>query len=340
MPEGVLHSVIVPVYDEEAGLAQFHERCHAMLEGLSEPYELIYVDDGSGDGSWEIMSAIAAREPSVQLVRLSRNFGHQAAITAGIQCATGTTVTVIDADLQDPPEVIPALLARWRAGADVVYAVRTKRSGESRFKLVSAALFYRVIRWLADVDIPMDVGDFRLLDRRAADALMAMPEHDRFVRGMVAWIGYETAVVEYERDAREAGETKYPLGRMVRFALDGIMGFSMRPLRLATWLGLIVSAGAFVLAVALVIARLLGHIPVQGWTSLAVLVLLVGGVQLVTVGALGEYVGRIYNETRGRPLYLVRERRGFAEEQNDAGTSPSADRGQSHRRDVPSRFAG
>ena len=192
------------------------------------------------------------------------------------------------------------------------------------------------MRWLADVDMPADAGDFRLLSGRAVEALLSMPEHDRYVRGMVAWIGYETAVVQYERGPRLAGETKYPLGRMVRFALDGIMGFSMRPLRLATWLGLIVSAGAFLLAVVLVLAKLLGHVPVQGWTSLAVLVLLVGGVQLVTVGALGEYVGRIYNEVRGRPLYLISERRGFGPGQDRpaAGTPP---RCQSRRVVPPDR---
>jgi dolichol-phosphate mannosyltransferase len=326
MNDALLHSVVVPVCDEGAGLARFHERCRAVLEGLGEPYELIYVDDGSRDGSWGVMSALADRDPSVRTVRLSRNFGHQVAITAGLECATGATVTVIDADLQDPPEVIPELLARWRAGADVVYAVRISRGGEKRFKLVTASVFYRVMRWLADIDMPVDAGDFRLLSRPALEALLSMPERDRFIRGMVAWIGFDTAVVEYVREPRLAGRSKYPFAKMMRFALDGIMGFSMRPLRLATWLGLIVSAGAFVLAVALVIARLLGHIPVQGWTSLAVLVLLVGGVQLVTVGALGEYVGRIYNEVRGRPLYLVRERRGFGPGHDDPAPDRAAAR--------------
>jgi dolichol-phosphate mannosyltransferase len=311
MSEAALHSVVVPVFNEVEGIERFHERCDAAMTAIGDPFEIIYVDDGSSDGSWAALSVIAAADPRVRLVRLSRNFGHQVAITAGIECAVGTTVTVIDADLQDPPELIAELLARWRAGADVVYAVRTRRSGEKRFKLATAAAFYRLMRWLADIEMPVDAGDFRLLSRLAVEALLSMPERDRFVRGMFAWIGFETAVVTYERDARVAGASKYPLAKMVRFALDGLLGFSMRPLRLATWLGLIVSAGAFVLAVVLIVARLLGHIPVQGWTSLAVLVLLVGGVQLVTVGALGEYVGRIYNEVRGRPLYLVRERRGF-----------------------------
>jgi len=308
-----LHSVVAPVFNEVQSVERFHERCSVALASTGRAYELIYVDDGSRDGSWEVLKRLAAGDAHVRLVRLSRNFGHQSAISAGLENAGGDTVIVIDADLQDPPEVIPDLIARWRNGADIVYAVRRRREGESAFKRASASLFYRVLRWLADVDVPLDAGDFRLMSRRAVDALLAMPEHDRYVRGMVAWIGFETDKVAYERDARYAGETKYPISKMTRFALDGIIGFSMRPLRIATWLGLIVSLTAFVLAVALVIARLLGHIPVQGWTSLAVLVLLIGGVQLVTIGVMGEYMARIYNEVRGRPLFLVRDRRGFTE---------------------------
>jgi hypothetical protein len=212
--------------------------------------------------------------------------------------------------------------------------VRAKRHEETRFKRATAAAFYRLMRWLADVDMPVDAGDFRLLSRRAVTALLSMPEHDRYVRGMVAWIGYDTAIVEYERDPRVAGETKYPLAKMVRFALDGIMGFSMRPLRVATWLGVAVSAAAFVLAVVLIIVRLFGDVAVQGWTSLAVLLLLLGGVQLVTVGALGEYIGRIHNEVRGRPLYLVRERQGFGTD--GAGMASSDDLLRAHRRDSSS----
>jgi dolichol-phosphate mannosyltransferase len=312
MSDSELHSVVAPVFNEEHGIERFHERCSAALVNAAVDYEIVYVDDGSRDGSWAALEQVAARDPRARLVRLSRNFGHQSAISAGLAHAAGDTVVVIDTDLQDPPEKIPELIARWRTGADIVYAVRRRRDGESGFKRATAAFFYRLLRWLADVDVPLDAGDFRLMSRRAVDALLAMPEHDRYVRGMVAWIGFETDRVAYEREARFADETKYPLSKMVRFALDGIVGFSMRPLRLATWLGLLVSAAAFVLAVYLVIARLQGHIPVQGWTSLAVLVLLVGGVQLVTIGVIGEYMARIYNEVRGRPLFLVRERRGFA----------------------------
>ena len=334
MNDATLHSVVVPVFDEEPGLLKFHGRCRAALEGLGEPYELVYVDDGSRDGSWEVMRGLAAQDPHVRLVRFSRNFGHQVAISAGVENAAGDTVTVIDADLQDPPEAIPELIARWRGGSDVVYGVRAKRHEETRFKRATAAAFYRLMRWLADVDMPVDAGDFRLLSRRAVTALLSMPEHDRYVRGMVAWIGYDTAIVEYERDPRVAGETKYPLAKMVRFALDGIMGFSMRPLRVATWLGVAVSAAAFVLAVVLIIVRLFGDVAVQGWTSLAVLLLLLGSVQLVTVGALDEYIGRIHNEVRGRPLYLVRERQGFGTD--GAGMASSDDLLRAHRRDSSS----
>jgi glycosyltransferase involved in cell wall biosynthesis len=308
----VVHSVVVPVCDEAEGIEQFHQRCSAAMAGLGEPYEIIYVDDGSRDESWERLVTLSKRDAAVRLVRLSRNFGHQIAISAGIEHATGQTITVIDADLQDPPEVIPELVGPWENGADIVYAVRSRRRGEGRFKRWSAAAFYRIMRYLSDVDIPIDAGDFRLLSRRAADALLQMPERDRYVRGMVAWLGFETAQVSYERDARYAGHTKYPLAKMVRFGLDGIMAFSMRPLRLATLLGFAVSVTAFLAAIALILARLFGDIPVQGWTSLVVLVLLLAGVQLITVGVLGEYIGRVYNEVRKRPLYLTRDVRGFA----------------------------
>lgn len=304
----VVHSVVVPVCDEVDGIDQFHARCCAAMTALGEPFEIVYVDDGSRDGSWQRLQAIGGRDRAVRLVRLSRNFGHQIAISAGIAHTVGETVCVIDADLQDPPEVIGELVARWREGADIVYAVRRERHEDSRFKTASASVYYRLMRWLAEVDIPVDAGDFRLLSRRAADALTSMPEHDRYVRGMVAWLGFTTAEVGYARDARHAGRTKYPLTRMVRLALDGIMAFSVRPLRLATVMGFVVSASAFAAALVLTILRLAGHISVvQGWTSLAVLVLLLAGVQLITVGVLGEYVGRIYNEVRHRPLYLLRD---------------------------------
>ena len=306
--ERLLHSLVVPVFNEVAGIDAFHVRVSAVLSSIGEDYEIVYVDDGSTDGSWQRLAEIAASDDHVRVVRFSRNFGHQIAITAGHDYAHGDTVVTIDSDLQDPPELIPEMIARWREGAEIVYAVRTDRRGETRFKKASASVFYRMLRRLSDVDMPVDVGDFRLLSRRAADALRSMPEQQRYVRGMVAWLGFETASVGYVRGLRAAGQTKYPLRKMVRFATDGVIAFSVRPLRIATWLGLATSAIAFVAAVWLIVARLTGVLPVvQGWTSLMVLVLLLSGVQLTTIGALGEYVGRIYNEVRRRPLYLVSE---------------------------------
>lgn len=307
-----LHSVVVPVYNEVDGIDAFHDRAVAVMSTIGDEYEILYVDDGSQDGSWNKLRAIAESDARVRIVRFSRNFGHQTAITAGYDHARGDTVTTIDADLQDPPELISELIERWRDGADIVYAVRSERQGETAFKRQSASMFYRFLSRLSDVDIPVDVGDFRLVSRRAADALCAMPEHHRFVRGMVAWLGFDTTSVAYVRDPRFAGETKYPLSKMVRFAADGVVAFSTRPLRLAMWLGLATSTSAFVAAIALVAARLTNVIEtVHGWTSLAVLVLMLSGVQLITIGALGEYLGRVYSEVRRRPLYLVSETYGI-----------------------------
>jgi len=273
-------------------------------------YEVLFVDDGSRDGSWERMEALAAADPRVVLVRLSRNFGHQIAITAGVDAARGEAVALIDADLQDPPEVLIDMIARWREGYDVVYGRRTRRRGETWFKRTSAAGFYRVIRRLTSVDIPADTGDFRLMSRRVVDVLKQFKERNRFVRGMVAWIGWRQTAVEYERAERQAGETKYPLRKMLRFAADAIVSFSFAPLRLATGLGLIVSALSFAYAVYAVLARLLGWGVVHGWASLMVAVLFVGGVQLVSLGIIGEYVGRVYDEVKRRPLYVAEVRRG------------------------------
>jgi glycosyltransferase involved in cell wall biosynthesis len=337
MSAPALHSVVVPVFNEAEGIAAFHERCAAALAAIGDPYEIIYVDDGSTDASWPRLLAIRDGNSQVRLIRLSRNFGHQIAISAGLEYADGDTVTVIDADLQDPPEIIARMVECWREGVDIVYGIRTSRLGESWFKRGTAKLFYRVMRNLADVDMPVDVGDFRLLSRRATDALLMMPEHHRYVRGMVAWLGYDSTMVKYVRDPRVAGETKYPLGKMTRFALDGIMSFSIRPLRIATWVGLLASVAAFITAIVLIVLRLFGNVPVQGWTSLAVLILLASGVQLVTIGTLGEYIGRIWTEVRGRPLYLVRDLRGFLQDDRARGRQarvrrPSPDEDVEQRR--------
>lgn len=307
-----LHSIVVPCFNEEPVVAALLTRLESVLPRLGE-FEVVAVDDGSRDGTFELLRSAAEDRPWLKVVRLSRNFGHQTAITAGLDFASGDTVTVIDADLQDPPEVIPELVAEWERGADIVFAVRADRSGETWFKRVSAAAFYRLISRLAQVDLPLDAGDFRLMSRRAVEALRGMRERSRYVRGLVGWIGLERAFVRYARDARTAGETKYPLMRMLRLAMDGIVSFSIRPLQVATYLGLATSAAAFVYGIYVVVFRLLSNAPVPGWTSLMVVTLFLGGVQLTTIGIVGEYVGRIFEEVKGRPLYLVRESAGFAE---------------------------
>ncbi len=312
MPSSELHSVVVPMFNEEEVIDALFERLVPVLRALPA-YEIIVVDDGSTDGTWERLVAAAQRIPRLRLIRFSRNFGHQLAITAGIDAAVGDTVTVIDADLQDPPELIPDLIERWRAGADVVFAVRRVRKGENAFKRLTAKLFYRTIRRLSSVDLPLDAGDFRLMSRRAADALVSMRERSRYVRGLVAWLGFRQDFVEYERDARAAGETKYPLSKMLRFAADGIVSFSLKPLEITGMLGALAALLGFVVLTYAVLARLTGRDVLPGWTSLMVAILFMGGAQLLALAVLGEYVGRIYEEVKGRPLYVVRDRFGFGE---------------------------
>jgi dolichol-phosphate mannosyltransferase len=300
-----LLSVAAPVFDEVESLDEFYGRVVSALEGV--PFELILVDDGSTDGSSQLLERLAGQDPRVRVVALSRNFGHQAAITAGLDHARGDVVVMIDADLQDPPELIHRMLDRWREGADVVYAVRRTRVGESRFKLSTAKWFYRVFGRLTQVELEPNAGDYRLLDRRALDALLAMPERNRFLRGMTSWVGFEQAAVSYERDVRFAGETKYTPRRMLRFSLDAISSFSHLPLQLATVLGFIFSCVAF-LAIPIAIGfRIAGEF-VPGITTVLLVVLLLGGIQLITVGIIGEYLGRVYDEVKQRPLYVVDRR--------------------------------
>jgi dolichol-phosphate mannosyltransferase len=300
-----LLSVVAPVYNEEATIDEFYARVCTALEGLR--FELVVVDDGSTDGSAAALERLAQHDPRVRVVCLSRNFGHQTALTAGLDHARGDAVVMLDADLQDPPEVIPRMLDRWRAGCDVVYAVREQREGESRFKLSTAKWFYKLFDWLTSVELQHNAGDFRLLDRRALDALLAMRERNRFLRGMTVWVGYTQAAVPYKRDPRYAGHTKYTLTRMVKFSLDAISSFSHRPLQLATLLGFAISTLAFVAIPVVIALRLFGsYLP--GFSSVTIAVLLLGGIQLIALGIIGEYVGRIYDEVKGRPLYLVRAR--------------------------------
>jgi dolichol-phosphate mannosyltransferase len=301
-----LLSVVAPVYNEEGTIREFYARVCAALEGIQ--FELVLVDDGSRDGSPAAMEELASDDPRVKLVFLSRNFGHQTALTAGLDHASGDAIVMLDADLQDPPELILKMLDHWRAGCDVVYAVREQREGESWFKLTTARWFYRIFDWLTTVQLQHNSGDFRLLDRRALDALLAMRERNRFLRGMTVWVGFTQAAVPYDRDARYAGETKYTLTKMLKFSLDAISSFSHRPLQLATFLGFLISGLAFIAIPVVIVLKILGsYLP--GFGSLELSILLLGGIQLISIGIIGEYVGRIYDEVKGRPLYLVRATR-------------------------------
>src|ERR1700741_1672064 len=299
-----LVSVVAPVYNEEATIDEFYARVAGALDGL--PFELVLVDAGPTDGSPIALERLAGNDPRVHVVYLSRNFGHQTALTAGLDHARGDAVVMLDADLQDPPELIPRMLDHWRAGCDVIYAVREQREGESRFKLATARWFYSLFDRLAQVELQHNSGDFRLLDRRALDALLSMRERNRFLRGMTVWVGYRQAAVPYSRDRRYAGKTKYTLPKMLRFSLDAISSFSHRPLQLATLLGFVISTLAFTPIPVLLVLRILGsYLP--GFSSITIAVLLLGGIQLIALGIIGEYVGRIYDEGKHRPLYIVRE---------------------------------
>jgi glycosyltransferase involved in cell wall biosynthesis len=306
--ELALLSVVAPVYQEEATIDRF---CAAVSEALAGvPYELLLVDDGSTDQTAAKLQRLAAADHRIKLILLSRNFGHQAALTAGLDHASGNVAVTLDSDLQDPPSLIPKLLERWRAGSDVVYAVRRVRAGESRFKLRTARLFYRLFRSLSSVELEPNSGDFRLLDRRALDALLSMGERSRFLRGMSIWVGFTQDSVAYDRDARYAGETKFTLGRMIRFSLDAIASFSYRPLQLATALGFVISGVTFVAIPVVIVLKLTGNY-LHGFSTVEITMLLLGGIQLITIGMIGEYVGRIFDEVKGRPLYLVRSRQNF-----------------------------
>lgn len=302
---GSLLSVVVPVYNEKEGLQEFYDRTKRVLldvNGLD--HEIIFVDDGSRDGSAQVIMQFVGQDARVRLLKLSRNFGHQIAITAGIDAACGNAVVVIDADLQDPPEVILRFIEKWKEGYDVVYGVRETRDGETLLKVWTASIFYRILKALVNLDIPVDVGDFRLMSRRVVEHLKAMQERDRFVRGLVSWIGFRQIGLTYRRDKRYAGETKYPYRKMIRFALDGITSFSSIPLKMATIMGYLTSLIAFAYACSVIVQKFMGY-TVQGWATIMVGLLFLGGVQLICLGILGEYIGRIFNETKGRPLYII-----------------------------------
>ena len=305
-----LVSVVVPVFNEEESIDRFYDRTSAVLaalDGLS--WEIVFVEDGSTDGSFARLSELALRDEHIRVLKFSRNFGHQIAITAGIDEADGDCVVVIDSDLQDPPEVIPAMVEQWRNGFDVVYGVRSEREGETAMKLMTASLFYRVLGRLTNVQIPANVGDFRLMSRRVVEQLKLLREKDRFVRGLVSWVGFRQTGVTYHRQAREAGVTKYPLGKMMKFAFDGITSFSTAPLKVATWTGYLAALAAVLYLLSVFVQRAMG-ITVEGWATIMVAMLFLGSVQLICLGILGEYLGRIFTEVKPRPMYVIEERLG------------------------------
>jgi dolichol-phosphate mannosyltransferase len=300
-------SLVIPIFNEEETIPELHARLAAFLAALNVTWEVVFVDDGSKDSSLRLLKELAAVESRYRLVSFARNFGHQIAITAGVDYAEGRAVVVMDADLQDPPEVVRDMLAKYEQGYDVVYGVRSRRLGETIFKKFTAAAFYRLMRGMTGIDLPVDTGDFRLMSRRVVLTLRSLRERHRFVRGMVAWVGFKQTSVHYERQGRFAGETKYPLRKMLKFAIDGITSFSIVPVRIATWLGLFAGLGAMLIGLwALYEKLVLGH-TVQGWTTIMLLVAVSSSVQLLMMGVLGEYVGRIYEEVKHRPLYTVQE---------------------------------
>jgi dolichol-phosphate mannosyltransferase len=310
-------SLVIPVFNEEPVIPELARRLADFLSRIDATWEVVFVDDGSKDRSRELLAELCRTEPRYKLIGLSRNFGHQLAITAGMDYAAGGAVVVMDADLQDPPEVVEEMLARYREGYDVVYAVRRRRENEGVFKRGTAALFYRLLRSMVGVQIPLDAGDFRLMSRRVVIALASLREAHRFVRGMVAWVGFRQTAVHYDRPARFAGETHYPLRKMIKFAIDGITSFSAVPLKLATYLGLLSGLIGFATAVWALWEKLSGQFTVPGWTTIMVAVCFASAAQLLMIGILGEYVGRIYDEVKRRPLYFVGE---------SVNVAPSAER--------------
>ena len=316
-PERPVFSVVVPIWNEEQVIPALYERVISVMEAAGESWELICVNDGSSDNSMAMLLALREQDPRLRLLDFSRNFGHQIAITAGTDFADGDAVIVMDADLQDPPEVVLEMIEKWRAGYEVIYAVRASREGESRFKLWTASLFYRLLQRISDVDIPLDAGDFRLMDRRVVLAMRRLREKHRFMRGLSSWVGFKQIGIEYERAERYAGETKYPLNKMMRLAIDAITSFSYLPLQLATFFGFLFAGLSLLGIVITVILRLSGNLFFLGQATTLVSVLFLGGVQLIFLGILGGYLGRIYDEVKGRPLYIVSHAYGFVEDANE-----------------------
>lgn len=316
MGYNVRYSIIIPMFNEEAVIQETYRRIKKVMGTTGEPYELLFVNDGSTDNCAQMIEEYSYWDESVKLIDLSRNFGHQIAITAGMDYALGDAVVIIDADLQDPPELILDMITEWQQGYEVVFAKRIKRRGESLFKKWTARAFYRVLRYSTDISIPVDTGDFRLIDRKVCDELKRLPEKNRFVRGLVSWVGFRQKAIEYERDERLAGETKYPLKRMLKLSLDGITSFSYKPLKLAGYLGALLSASGFLYLMYVLYLVLFTDEAVKGWASMIGITLTFNGFVLIMLGILGEYVGRIYDESKGRPLYIVQEFYGGKKQQD------------------------
>lgn len=304
----VKYSIVIPVYNEQEVIHETYRRLTEVMRSTKEAYELLFVNDGSRDRTAEIIKEYSEQDPAVVLLDFARNFGHQIAITAGMDYARGEAVVVIDADLQDPPELILEMIEKWKQGFDVVYAKRTKRKGETYFKKQTAAMFYRFLRAMTDIDIPLDTGDFRLLDRKVCNQMNSIQEKNRFVRGLVSWVGFKQTAVEYERDERLAGESKYPLKKMLKLSMDGITSFSYKPLKLASYAGVTLSGIGFIYLLVVMYLKLFTDSTITGWSSLIVIQLFFSGIILIILGMIGEYIGRIYDETKNRPLYIVREK--------------------------------
>jgi len=321
MKKHVRYSIVIPVYNEEAVIHETYRRLKSVMNSTKEAYELLFVNDGSRDQTAAILKGYSDGDESVKLVDFSRNFGHQIAITAGMDYARGEAIVVIDADLQDPPELILEMIEKWKEGYDVVYAKRVQRKGETFFKKQTASLFYRILRASTDVDIPVDTGDFRLIDRRVCEEMKGIQEKNRFVRGLVSWVGFKQTAVEYIRDERLAGETKYPLKKMLKLSLDGLTTFSYKPLKLATYTGSLLSLAGFIYMFIVLYQKLFTDSTVEGWASLIVIQLFFSGIVLILLGIVGEYIGRIYDETKNRPLYIVRECYGMERKERQAVSS-------------------
>jgi glycosyltransferase involved in cell wall biosynthesis len=303
----IQYSIVIPVYNEEEVIHETYRRLTKVMSLTGEPYELLFVNDGSRDHTADILKDYSEKDESVVLLDFSRNFGHQIAITAGMDYSRGKAVVVIDADLQDPPELILEMIAKWKQGYDVVYAKRTNRKGETFFKKQTAKMFYRFLQSMTDIDIPLDTGDFRLLDRRVCDQMNNLQEKNRFVRGLVSWVGFKQTAVEYERDERLAGESKYPLKKMLQLSMDGITSFSYKPLKLASYAGATLSGIGFIYLFVVLYLKLFTNSTVPGWSSLIVIQLIFNGIILLILGMIGEYIGRIYDESKHRPLYIIQD---------------------------------